>query len=53
MTEQLEQDLKRNELVKNGEITQEQADKQAEQWEKVRLQVESIRSSFFFLVYAQ
>ena len=37
MTEQLEQDLKRNELVKNGELSQEQADKQAEQWEKVRL----------------
>lgn len=50
MTEQLEQDLKRNELVKNGEITQEQADKQAEQWEKVRLQV--LEVLFFFGVCA-
>ena len=35
MSEQLEQDLKRNELVRSGELTKEEADEQAEQWEKV------------------
>ena len=35
MSEQLEQDLKRNELVRSGELTKEEAYEQAEQWEKV------------------
>ena len=36
MTDQLEEDMKRNELVSLGVITQTQADEQGEEWEKVR-----------------
>jgi hypothetical protein len=36
LSEQLEGDLKRGNLVQEGKITQRQADEQAEQWEKVR-----------------
>ena len=36
MSEQMEQDLQRNELVNTGQLTQLEADVTAEAWEKVR-----------------
>ena len=36
MSEQMEQDLQRNELVTTGQLTQLEADVTAEAWEKVR-----------------
>ena len=36
MTEQLDADMKRQEKVKNGEMTQRQADELADRWETVR-----------------
>ena len=35
MSEQLEHDMKRNILVNDGELTQMEADLQAEEWETV------------------
>ena len=37
MTDQFEQDLKRNATVEDGEMTQEEADDQASEWEEVSL----------------
>jgi hypothetical protein len=37
MTDQMEQDMKRQELVDQGKISQAGADEQAADWEKVRL----------------
>jgi hypothetical protein len=34
MSDQLEGDMKRNELVKEGQISQIEADERAEEWEK-------------------
>jgi hypothetical protein len=34
MSDQLEGDMKRNELVKDGDISQIEADERAEEWEK-------------------
>jgi hypothetical protein len=36
MTEQLEKEMEWNDLVKEGRITQIEADEQTEEWEKVR-----------------
>jgi hypothetical protein len=36
MQDQLETDMKRNELVQEGKLSQHEADEQAEEWEKVR-----------------
>jgi hypothetical protein len=36
MTEQLDGDLKRQERVKAGTLSQQEADEQADEWEKVR-----------------
>ena len=36
MTEQLEGDMKRQEKVKKGELTQREADEEADKWETVR-----------------
>ena len=50
VTEQLELDLKRNQQVNEGEITQLEADLQAEIWEKVRRcckSVVALRCEFF------
>lgn len=45
MSEQLELDMKRNELVASGKLSQEEADDDAEEWEQVRfLFVSSIPS---------
>jgi hypothetical protein len=38
MQDQLEHDMKRNELVQQGKLSQHEADEQAEEWEKVRTQ---------------
>jgi hypothetical protein len=35
MSEQLEGDLKRNELVSEGKLSKRDAEEQAEEWEKV------------------
>ena len=35
MSEQLEGDLKRNELVSEGKLSKREAEEQAEEWEKV------------------
>ena len=35
MTEQLEGDLKRGELVNQGKLSKQEAEEQAEEWEKV------------------
>ena len=39
MSDQLEQDLKRNRLVDEGKLSQAEADERADEWEKVRLSV--------------
>jgi hypothetical protein len=39
MTEQLDDDLKRQERVRKGKLSQNEADEQAEKWEKVRLRI--------------
>jgi hypothetical protein len=36
MTEQLEQDLKRNQLVEQGQLSRMEADELAQEWEAVR-----------------
>ena len=36
MSDQLEQDLKRNRLVDEGKLSQAEADERADEWEKVR-----------------
>lgn len=36
MSDQLEGELKRNQLVQEGKISQVEADEQAQEWEKVR-----------------
>lgn len=36
MSDQLEGDIRRNQMVEEGLITQEEADEQGEEWEKVR-----------------
>ena len=36
MTDQLQGDLERNQLVDEGKLSQVEADEQAEEWEKVR-----------------
>ena len=43
MSEQLEHDMKRNILVNDGELTQMEADLQAEEWETVCTTSTSIR----------
>ena len=35
MTEQMQGDLERNQLVEDGKLSQWEADEQSEQWEKV------------------
>ena len=37
MSDQLERELKRTQAVQEGKISQEEADEQAQEWEKVRL----------------
>ena len=39
MTEQLENDMKRQDKIKNGEMTQREADEEADKWETVRCSI--------------
>jgi hypothetical protein len=39
MSEQLEGDLKRNELVSEGKMTRREAEEEAEEWEKVSISI--------------
>ena len=39
MTEQLEKDTERNELVQEGMLSQAEADEQAEEWATVRVSI--------------
>ena len=54
MSDQLEQDLKRNRLVDEGKLSQAEADERADEWEKVRLSVVAIYlllGGLFFLFF--
>jgi hypothetical protein len=48
MQDQLEHDMKRNELVQQGKLSQHEADEQAEEWEKVRTK---LHTNIAYLLY--
>ena len=51
MSEQLEHDMKRNILVNEGELTQMEADLQAEEWETVCYYIFLSAILYLFVVY--